>query len=135
MQISVEEPQRRTWDRRDEYRDDVAPPATAWSDKLRGDTIPEGCNRRSARSRGSSVQQHLSTSSAPRFKIKDFHSHKIDKASSDPLLPIKARLAAGSLSCMARASRTRGSLMIPVPHGRNFKTSKWTVTNPRVTSC
>ena len=95
MQISVEEPQRRTWDRRDEYRDDVAPPATAWSDKLRGDTIPEGCNRRSARSRGSSVQQHLSTSSAPRFKIKDFHSHKIDKASSDPLLPIKARLAAG----------------------------------------
>jgi len=44
----------------------------------------------------SNIYRHWSsTSSAPRFKIKDFHSHKIDKTSSDPLLPIKARLAAG----------------------------------------
>jgi hypothetical protein len=44
----------------------------------------------------SNIYRHWSsTSAAPRFKIKDFHSHKIDKASSDPLLPIKATLTAG----------------------------------------
>jgi len=44
----------------------------------------------------SNIYRHWSSTSAtPRLKIKDFHSHKLDKASGDPLSHIKTTLAEG----------------------------------------
>jgi hypothetical protein len=45
----------------------------------------------------SNIYRHWSSTSAPpTIKIRDFQSHKFDKASSDPLTHVKATLAAGN---------------------------------------